>query len=215
MDLKNLNLTEFIRYILTGFNFIFFVMVLPSFYVQPALIKDLVSETSFLTILLLSIAIGYLLDILKIYQFTPRFEANKKRFMDAIATTLDIPREQAASYFSLTSNLWHKYGVYDLERRRSEWVLAMQTAITLIISTLVWAGLSLFYWFQSQNMVSAAIPICGALLSLLLAIRLLRIANREREKSDQNFILILNKNKATILESWKLKSRNEEGKIEV
>lgn len=135
--------------------------------------------------------------------------------METIAKTLDVPKEQASSYFSLTSKLWHKYGIYDLEQRRSEWVLAMHTGITLILATFVWSGILIFYWSQAQTLFLLVIPICCALLSLFLGIRLFRIANREREKSDQDFLIILKKNKTVILDSWKLNFENKDRVDEV
>jgi hypothetical protein len=80
MDFKNLNFTDFVRYSLTGLNFILFVILLPAIYFAPGLIKDLVSETSVLTILLFSIAIGFLMDMLKVYQFAPKYSRNKIAF---------------------------------------------------------------------------------------------------------------------------------------
>ncbi|RLC84152.1 MAG: hypothetical protein DRJ03_15050 [Chloroflexi bacterium] len=72
MDFKNVSLSEFVRYILTGFNFLLFVVALPTLYLQPDCVKDLLSDVSFLTISLLSVSVGYLLDTLKVYQFAPR-----------------------------------------------------------------------------------------------------------------------------------------------
>lgn len=59
MDFKNINFTDFVRYSLTGLNFILFVILLPAIYFESNLIKDIVSDTSVLTILLFSIVIGY------------------------------------------------------------------------------------------------------------------------------------------------------------
>ena len=40
MDLKNINFTDFIRYSLTGLNFILFVVLLPVIYIYPGQIQS-------------------------------------------------------------------------------------------------------------------------------------------------------------------------------
>jgi len=44
---------------------------------------------------------------------------------------------------------------------------------------------------------------------VFFAIRLFKIADREREKSNQDFIIILKKNKTKILDSWNLELQEE------
>ena len=188
MDL-NVSLSEFVRYILTGFNFLLFIVVLPLSYLQPNILRDLFSEASFLTIALLSMSVGYLLDTLKAYQFSPKFKPNKIHFRKAIADVLDVPQEQASSYFSIVSKVWGKHSPYDLERRRSEWVLMLHTAITLLISVVVWIIIALYRYVQFGIGMWLSLPILAIVLSLFCSIRLFKIADREREKSDRDFII--------------------------
>lgn len=210
MDFDKLSLSEFVRYILTGFNFLLFVIALPFLYLQPSMMKDLLSETSLLTVSLLSVSIGYLMDILKVYQFTPKFNAKKTQFRKEIAEILDIPQEQVSSYFSLVSKLWGKYSPYSLERRRSEWVLTLHTAVTLIVSIAVWCIVMVYEYLRAGITLRLSIPILAVIFSILCLARLFKIANREREKSNQDFVIIIKRNKAKILESWSLELYKED-----
>jgi len=215
MDLKNLNLSDFVRYILTGFNFVLFVIVLPLIYFLPDQVVNVVSTSSFLTIALLSIAIGYLMDILKLYKLSPKHAQKKDRFMIRIAELLEIPLEQASSFFSLTSSLSKKYGAYELERRRSEWVLITHTAVTLIVSTVVWIYGGISQFKENGIWLQLGLPIFAVIMSILLSVRLYKIAARERQKDDQDFFIVLQENKQQILDGWKFrKSENEKSNKE-
>ena len=200
----DISLSEFVRYILTGFNSLLFIIILPISYLQPDILLYLLSEASFLTIALLSLCVGYLLDILKIYQFSPHFKVKRAQFRDEIANILGIPKEQVSSYFSMVSKVWGKYSPYDLERRRSEWVLMLHTAIILDVSVIVWGTILMYQYFRSISGVWLIVPVVAIVLSLLASIRLFKIADREREKSNEDFLLILENNKEKILDSWKL-----------
>jgi uncharacterized protein YacL len=204
MDFKNLNFTDFVRYSLTGLNFILFVLILPAIYFGPALIKDLVSETSVLTILLFSIAIGFLMDMLKVYQFAPRFNQNKVAFRRQIAAILEIPIEQAGSYFSITSKMWDENSNYSFERRRAEWMLALNTAASLFISLFVWVALVIAAYIKNGFGNSLYLPLLITIATFLLTIRLYRVGMREINKDDREFLLIMSVNKKKIKEAWKL-----------
>jgi len=204
MDLKNLNLSDFIRYILAGFNFIFFVIALPWAYLQPDIIKELLTETSFFTIAVLSVAIGYLLDVLRIYQLTPKFISHRTSFLKSIAEILDVPEEYATNYFSFTIKYWKKHSSYDLERRQAEWILSLETAVIFVISVLIWSAISIVVYLEQGIGQIIIIPICAAIVFLLLTIRLLGIAERTRRKANQDIELILKMNKTKIRAGWKM-----------
>ena len=205
MDLKNINLSDFVRYILSGFNFIVFIIVLPSIYFSPSLLIDLLSGNSVLALFLGSISVGYLMDILKVYQLAPRFQKNKTKFRTAIAQILDVSVEDAARYVSITSKLWSEHSSYNLDQRRAEWVLTLHTAVTFSISVFIWGFAAVYEYINSENFSSSLIlPIAIAFISLILSIRLFRIGRREIQKSDQEFFLILNSNKKKILNAWKM-----------
>jgi hypothetical protein len=205
MDFKNLNIADFARYILSGINFILFAIILPLVYLQPDTLKDLLAGNSFLSLSVLGIVIGYLLDILKVYQLTPRFKSNRQGFMKKVAEILDVPKEEVSSYFSLTTKLSNKFGNYDLERRRSEWVLALHTAVTLILAIVIWCSIITYEVWSQIFSSKSVIPIVAVIMSLLLSIRLFNIADRERQKLNQDFLIFLQKNKKEIVNSWKLK----------
>jgi hypothetical protein len=211
MDFKNLNFTDFVRYSLTGLNFILFVILLPAIYFAPDLIPGLISETSVLTILLFSIAIGFLMDMLKVYQFAPKYTRNKMAFRKKIAEMLEIPVEQASSYFSITTKLWDEHSPYNFERRRAEWVLVMHTAAALFLSSFVWLSLAVSEYLQRGFSSRLYLPALIVLVTLLLTVRLYRVGTRTIARDDQEFLLIMSANKKRIKEAWKFTDKKQAG----
>ncbi|MBU2611962.1 MAG: hypothetical protein KJ606_13615, partial [Chloroflexi bacterium] len=197
------------RYSLTGLNFILFVLLLPAIYFAPNLIKDLVSETSVLTILLFSIAIGYLMDMLKVYQFAPNFNKNKAKFRKQISDLLEIPVEHAGSYFSITSKMWDENSTHNLERRRAEWVLILHTAAALFISLFVWICLVFNDYLQIGFSKSLYVPVLIIIATFLLTIRLYRVALREIAKDNREFLLIMSANKKKLKDAWRFSEKSK------
>lgn len=209
MDLKNINFTDFVRYVLTGLNFILFVLLLPAIYFNPTLVKDITSDTSVLMILLFSIAIGYLMDIIKVYQFAPYFNKNKAVFRKQIADLLDVPVEDAGSYFSITSKTWDETNAYNLERKRAEWMLILHTAASFFVSSFVWIWLAINEYFINGFTNKTLLAIAIIATSLLLTLRVYRVAIGEIAKHNQEILLIINANKKMIKDTWKLTSKNK------
>ena len=159
MDFKNLNLSDFIRYVLSGFNFLLFVLIIPLLYLFPNKMENILNQSSFLMVSLLSIAIGYLIDILKFYQLTPEYNAKKAQFWKNMVDLLEIPKAQRSSYFALIKALSRKYSSYDLEQQQSKWVLVSHTAITFSISTIIWFSILIYHVLRSTISTRLIIPI--------------------------------------------------------
>ena len=203
MDFKNLDFTDFIRYGLAGLNFILFVILLPVIYFSASQTGNLLSQTSVLMMLLFSIAIGYLMDMLKVYQFAPNFNRNKSKFRKQISEILGIPVEHAGSYFSITSKMWDENSNYNFERRRAEWVLILHTAATLFISFFVWVILTVNNYLNKGFSSSLYLPTLIAVGIFLLTLRLYSVGAKEITKDDREFLLIMNANKKKIKDAWK------------
>lgn len=204
MDVKDFNVSEFVRYVLTGFNLLFFALVLPLVWFDSAVVKEWAGDSSFLLGILLSVSLGYLMNILKIYQFTPGFSHNREQFHRDIAEQLEVTSEEASSYFSLITELWDSSSVYNLERRRAEWILALNTAVILMLSILVWLLLAFMRFLQIGMDATLVLPALAIVVTAVTYVRLLRIATREREKANRDIEIIIDQNRKMILHSFQL-----------
>lgn len=204
MDFKNIQLSELIRYVLAGFIFILFVVILPSAYLKPNSVKDILSNSSFLALAVLSTTIGYLLDMLKAYQFTPNFRSKRESFFEKLAETLGVQKEYANNYFTLTTKLVRKHGFFDEDRTRAEWFLMLNTGLVMVLASFVWFTILFYQLFHHTPAMQLLVPGGAALLSILGARRLFKVADRERDKGNRSFLVLVENNKALILDSWKL-----------
>jgi hypothetical protein len=205
MDVKNISISDFVRYILIGFNFLLLVVIFPLMYLQSNLLSLFLSNTSFGIVTLLCISLGYIIDILKLYQYSPGYKSRLKDFAAQISNELGIPDEEVGSYLSLVSKIWNKQSPYDLERRKSEWVFAFDTAVILIMSIFVWVIVATYHFIFSKEFISILTPALAILLSIILTIRLYKAGNHEVRRSNKDIFLILKANKAKIQSSWHIK----------
>lgn len=204
MNLKNIDIAVIIRYVLSGFNTIILLFVLPLLYINSSFIKFLLSQSSALTILLLSVAIGYLIDILKLYQLVPKYRSLKNKFMSEISELLSIPESDVSSYFTISINLSKKQDTMDLVRRQSEWILISNTAIMFFLSTIIWILIFTYNLIKLGITSSLIIPILIVLISVICSLRLFKIGTRERIKSKNECLIFIKSNENKIKNAWKL-----------
>lgn len=208
MDIKGFDISDFIRHVLTGFNFFLFVLILPLLYVQPSLLSGLISETSFFLIFFLSIAIGYLFNILKIYKLVPHYKKTGDTFWNDIVNTLGISKKEAIAYFYLASNLSKKYGPYDLIQSRSQRVLMQNTSAILIISLPGWVYIIIQEVSKIGISWRLTIPSFIILASIIGVISLIKNAYVILQEGNQEMLLLLKYNKKYILQNgWKINAR--------
>jgi len=161
-------------------------------------------------IALLSIAVGFLLDTLKLYQLTPGYTARKAKFLKAFADALNIPIEEASSYFSLATQVSRERGITELELRQSQWILADHTAKVFSISVPFWACIFIWHVLGRASLGQIVPAILVLLVSAGCAVRLIQVASQEREKSDRNYIMFAKENREAIIRGWKLKLESME-----
>lgn len=203
-----LDLTDFIRYVLTGTNFLLFDVLLPLGFVAPSLLVGIVSAVDFLGLAAAATALGFLLDMVKFYQLFPGYRARKDSFMDELASALEVPPEHASTYFSFITKLSRRAGSHNLARRHAEWVLTVHTALAFSVASIIWAGILLRQLLLGRPQSSAWIPVVAFTVSAALAVRLFLVGRREREKSRQEYILFAHRNRVQIEDAWMIQARN-------
>jgi hypothetical protein len=205
MDTGKFDLSEFIRYVLTGTNMLLFDILLPLGFVAPQLLEKVISVTETFGLAAAATVLGFLLDMLKVYQLAPGYRRRRNTFMSELAMELEIPPEHASTYYTVLTRLSKHTGFYSLTRRHSEWVLIVNTALVFALSAGIWA------WILANELVKRAAwggPVIATLsmaTSVALSIRLFRVGTREREKSRQEYLLFATKNKDRLDEAWRMK----------
>lgn len=204
MEIKSFSIVEFVRYVLSGLNAIAFLLIVPIIFCKPTLLELILNSSSVLSLILFAVAIGFLLDILKIYQLTPKYRVKQIEFFKELAHALDVPFDQAPTYFSVVTQLSKKKGIYDLERRHSEWILTVNTAMVFYLSIIIWICLLIRELIEigiTKKLFALSVIL---IFSFISALRLFYVGSRERVKSKSDYILFASQNKEHIVNSLKV-----------
>ncbi|XPV69806.1 MAG: hypothetical protein ACNI25_04355 [Halarcobacter sp.] len=202
MDLKTLNFPELIRYFVTGFNFLVLVVSPIVISKDYGIFIELNKSISSIVIITSAFIIGFIIDQMKIYQFIIGYSTIKKEFRNKIQEALNIENKFINTYFSYITNYAKKYSFYNLEKKRAEWILAINTSIMLIFTIIFWFILYLFDFLNDINFYIFIIyPI--------IALKLYFTAKEELIKSNKEFLLFCEKNKQNILDSIELKEKQK------
>jgi hypothetical protein len=207
MDAGKLDLTEFVRYVLSGANFILFLILLPLGYYDLQKLEKLISIAQFFGLAALAVSIGFLLDMFKLYQLIPGYSSRRDSFMSEIATHMSIDEARASTYYSFVTKVSKSMGQFSLARRHSEWVLMVHTALIIAASAIVFSVIGLMITPPPTNTTEVyrtALAIAIPTALALLAWRLFKNASRERAKSRTEYLVYIEKNVEAIETAWRL-----------
>lgn len=209
MEVEKFSLPDFVRYMLSGVNFIGLLVLLPLAHLNPSLLKEIMKAGTIFGVLLICVTFGFLLDMLKIYQISPFYKKRRDALMTDLADTLEIQTGQASTYFSLISQLSRRDWSYNLAKRQSEWILIVNTAIICGVATALWLGIAIYHFVSNASTWEAASSIGISLFFGLVSLRLFRLGAHERDKSRREYLIFATKNKKEIWDAWRISSSSE------
>ena len=200
-SLKNLPLAFLIRHGLTGFVGILLFAIYPIAVFDYDLFTHLTAGVALL-MFFSSIAIGYLLNVMKVYQLMRHYKVNKALFFDTIAETLNVQRKEALYYFSKAADLERKLGGGDVNMAHVRWVMSFHSAFLFFLAAVIWLSCGIYYLFIS-NYHLAVILIPSSCIFFLIALRLNYSSVLEKERSTIAYHAFCRDNKSLILASVK------------
>ncbi len=187
MDLKTFNFSELIRYFMTGFLFIAIV-------VSPLVInKDIATfielkNTSAVIIMTTAFVFGFLIDQLKIYQIIKKYKNIKKNFRKDIQEILEIDDDLINTKFSFITSYAKNTETHDLEKKRAEWILAINVTVMCLFTILLWIVLYSLNYLPTLNYYLFV-------AYFIIALKLHSTALKELNKSNKEFLLFCKNNK--------------------
>lgn len=210
MDAGKLDLTEFVRYVLSEANFILFLILLPLGYYDLPKLEKLISLDQFFDLAALAISVGFLLDMFKLYQLIPGYSSKRDNFMSEIATRMPIDEARASTYYSFVTKVSKSMGQFSLARRHSEWILMVHTALIIATSAFVFSVLGLVLTPPPASRADIYKVIWAVAIPTALAVlawRLFKNASRERSKSRTEYLVYIEKNAEAIEAAWRLNAK--------
>jgi hypothetical protein len=103
--LENINITYFIWYLLPGLNIIGINILLPLCLIYPHKVIILLSISNAVAILFAALIIGYIIDSLKLYQFSVGYSKASENFFDRLGSILKVTSSIAKERFEVLKQL--------------------------------------------------------------------------------------------------------------
>ncbi len=172
MNLKDITLPAFLWYILPGVNAVFLLIVVPVLVLDFDLAQRVLSWSSVMGYLMSALVIGFMMDSMKLYQFTFGYKQEKRAFFVKLAHAVD------GDLMGPTENDEEAYHrgklVFALLRlstkvekntfpswEHSRWVMVNHTSKVAFAAALVW-GCLLFKLHSHEIQILAKYPLTHA-----------------------------------------------------
>jgi hypothetical protein len=195
-SVENLPLSIFVRFCLTGLVAIA-TLAFPGFLVlMPDKIMQFSNLGNILAIVFLGLVVGFMIDGLKIYQFDPGYKRRKAAFMSNLALALDIPVEDAPSFFVRAAQFERKLGLGEIDFIHSRWVMIDASGKLCFSAAILW-GVTAIRCIPSARYHLVII----AVILFLLSLRYFMTARQERLRVEKLYIQFCKLN-ASIIRSW-------------
>lgn len=214
---KDIRLATFVWYVLPGINLVFFLVVLPLAILDYGALSDTFSFGAVAGLTVVGMIGGFLMDSMKLYQFTPGYHRTRKRFYDCLARvvhdTEDASTESGRDVFRslqviLSSKRSEERLYPDLEHAR--WVMINHTSKVFYISAFLWACLLFVGGFSDSTMLgryalspaaNATVRAALCAVSALIAVRLDQVFRKVLRESNRTYVKLAANEKKNVLAS--------------
>lgn len=192
-------------YLLPGLTSIVVNLILPWALVSPSSLLGALSLEFFVVLLAGGLVAGFVMDSLKLYQFTPHYKSSRQAFLQDVATTLDVDENEALFLFEEV-RLFAKLDsspINNLEFEHSRWVMMNHTSKAFLVFALTWLALTL-WWFQQMigngdsSPLSLGWRVGVALIALGFWLRLATNAHKQQVRSNETYLRFMSRNKTRV-----------------
>ncbi len=195
MKFDNLSLPQALRYGLTGLIAVILFFIIPLAVFNPDYLKFFESMGGITGAVIFGFVIGFLLDAMKVYQFSLGYGKRKKEFKEEISRVLGIEEKYFSAYFSKAFQLDIKNGG-EISFSHSRWVL-MNVASTLFnISSLLWLAISSLNYYETRIIPDVYLSI--AFFSFLIGTRLTVTSKQEEIDTNTKYIVFCSEHKESL-----------------
>ena len=213
LKLPQITLPDFLWYVVPGFNFLAIVAVLPIALANPILLLQLSTVGGIIIVFTLALAVGFLLDSLKLYQYSFGYQKRRSVTFQTLSAELGLGEEETKSAFEVI-----RFGLLEggtlgkaIAFEHSRWVMINHTSKCFFFFCIIWTCVGIVS-FQTGNHVyfervlslthPTSLIAANALvvsISAAIAIRLSRVSKGLHELTAKNYLLYARRNKGQIL----------------
>ena len=186
-SLEALSLSTYVRFGLTGLVTLMLFAVVPTLIYVPQAFAAFNNVGGVVGITILSLALGFIVDGLKLYQFKVGYKARRTAFMGDIAVALDVERRLAPVYFVKLAQLERQRGLGYADLLHAKWVMLQVCSRLFIGACLLGGAAALLEWrFGSASRAIALATV--ALTSGLIGWRLVITAKQEQALVEKTYV---------------------------
>jgi hypothetical protein len=211
IQLRGVTLAFVLWYVLPGLNFLVINILLPLALLNPDKFADYSSVGSLIVLLGAALVVGFVMDSMKLYQFTRGYGKKKAMFFRDLGDKLSVSSDRAREIFNSIRGLASQNGSgsENLSLEHSRWVMMNHTAkcfyllaatwlVILIIhnispDTASYLGLSV-YDDNAVLVIDSAIVIAVS----LIGVRLSRMSSDHLALSNQGYLDFVARNSKLI-----------------
>lgn len=196
--LESLPLPSLIRYGLTGMVAALLVFVSPYVLIEPSNMTKIASAEGVASLIFGGIVTGFILDAIKVYQFSPNYEDTKQKFFSNVAKIFDVPIDKARRLSSRAVYLEQSNNGGHILFQHSRWVMITTSSAIFIFSATIYTFFAIMFYFQDKADTPARLAI-AALVSFVIGLRLMRTAREVRENVNNDYLFFIESNKEELL----------------
>jgi hypothetical protein len=213
VKLQEITLPHFLWYIIPGLNFIAVDLFLPIFLMEPSLLKNIASIGGIVIIFLCALVSGFIMDSLKLYQFTVGYAERKEKGFKKLSDELGLDRRTTKLIFDAI-----RIGLADrgplgkaVAFDHSRWVMINHTSKCFYLFAIIWSVIRVSAVFtQIVPFYEEALGVKGLwaplifnafilAIAVLIAMRLSKIAAKHHRSNGDKYVLYVKRHKQDIL----------------
>lgn len=203
MDIKfrGVTLAFVLWYVLPGLNFLVINLVLPIAILSPDTLARYSSLANLIVLASAALVVGFVMDSLKLYQFTLGYSHKKAEFFKELGRQMSISSQRAREVFDSIRTLAHDKGpMYEnISLQHSRWVMINHTSKCFYLLFVIWIGVLSVHQISLQTRTFLGIPVYDqnmvliidlalAMTYILIGVRLSRISSEHLELSNKGYL---------------------------
>ena len=197
--LEGIRTPDLIRYGLTGIVAIGAFLLIPMSVLNPDSLRLLGSVGGVTGTVVAGIVLGFLIDALKLYQFSPGYRLARREFAAGIAKALEVPQMPQADamvYFSRAVHLERAKAGGAIFFDHARWAMMIMSSVLLAAASITWVSVAL--WYSATHRHHPALYLAALALGVL-AFRLDRTARQQRRRVNMEYLAFCRENRDELL----------------
>jgi len=195
-------------YVLPGLNLLTFCIAIPAVVLNLHRAAAVFSVDDLIGAAIMALVVGFIMDSVKLYRFSPRYGLQKQEFEARLGHALEIDKADVRNIFEIIRSDVRAQDPSSstVELDHSRWVMINHTSKTFFLAAAVWAGILIVHvvspapvtYFGLLTTMSLVwklpLDLAFAIVSIVIGLRMQSVAYQAANTSDMNYLIYVRKN---------------------